>query len=137
MKEDIKENASPLKIAIKSVAGYVDFISNNEHQHIAQWFYRGHSDTAYLLTPGLFRVSPYGGKGVEEYMMDQFRREALPYLKSMPTDEIEWLTLAQHYGLPTRLLDWTTNPLIALYFAVENYKNNRPANVWMYGVVLL
>jgi hypothetical protein len=130
MKDDMEENI----VKIESVAHYINLINTNEHQHIAQWFFRGHSDSNYTLTPGLFRISPSGGKDVEEYVMTQFKREAIPYLKSIPNDEIEWLTLAQHYGLPTRLLDWTTNPLIALYFAVENYKNDKHANVWMYGV---
>jgi hypothetical protein len=123
---------------IKSLGEYIEFINNQEHRHISQWFYRGHSDKSYELIPSLFRVdrkqSWANWDSIEEYIMRQFKAESRPYIKSVPTDEIEWLTMAQHYGLPTRLLDWSTNPLIALYFAVENYKNDKDANVWLYGL---
>jgi hypothetical protein len=49
------------------------------------------------------------------------------YIDVAPSNQFEWLSLAQHHGLPTRLMDWTYNPLIALFFAVENESNTNAA----------
>jgi hypothetical protein len=103
-------------------------------QHI---WYRGVSNTAYDLLPSLAR---FGGLPAEATLLKRFKQNALPQIISRPTTEWEWLFLMQHHGLPTRLLDWTENPLVALYFSVTNNSpdaDNRDGAFWLLSPVEL
>jgi hypothetical protein len=123
---------------IDSVSEYLRELSTFEQRHIAQWFYRGHSDQSYELKPGLFRLADAKNESfaswsdLESELLSSFRREAHPHLTREPDDDEGWLCLAQHHGLPTRLLDWSTQPLVALYFAVESHPCT-PGDVWALG----
>ena len=87
-----------------------------------QWLFRGQANEAWLLVPSLFRARHLADtvRRAERDMLEEFKRYAPPHLDRSPATEWEWLALAQHHGIPTRLLDWTTNPLAALLFAVSN-----------------
>ena len=81
-----------------------------------QWVFRGHSNKKWRLQPSVGRGNSYGLDG-ERFLLDHFRRLAEPYVTSSELTELDWLSLAQHHGVPTRLLDWTANSLIACFFA--------------------
>jgi hypothetical protein len=103
----------------KSLKRFVELAINLSREDYT--LYRGQKED-WPLEPKLSRVNQRNsGKrtDLENDLMRDFRNQALGLLEVSPTSEWDWLALAQHHGLATRLLDWTTNAMVALWFAVR------------------
>jgi hypothetical protein len=98
------------------------------------WF-RGHAVDSWPLVPGLYRSGSM--PELERELHRDFRLKSAPLLASSrgmpwrPEGALEWMFLMQHYGLPTRLLDWTESYLYALWFAVADLQVRSDAAVWV------
>lgn len=98
-----------------------------EHvSHDSYMVFRGISSEKYKLVPKIGRhnvtatsINKFFNIKEEKLILDLFIQRAYTYLSNIPDSTIERMVLAQHYGVPTRLLDWSYNPLIAAFFAVE------------------
>ena len=83
----------------------------------SNFVFRGLSDAKHSLRTSLHRLAE-APEQIESHLLRNFRKYA--HRGSVSRDSIwNWLALAQHHGLPTRLLDWTFSPLVAMHFATE------------------
>lgn len=101
--------------------------------------YRGVKSLGFDLIPKIGRLTPKTNDKTpaenEKEILRIFKERALPFLTAVPQTSWDWLALGQHHSLPTRLLDWTSNPLVACYFAVEE-ESDEDSLIYAYNIKL-
>jgi hypothetical protein len=97
---------------------YFDIFNNPPKKGETFWF-RGHARIEWDLTPSALRYDTVDKRNRAIDLLADFKRYAEMKLERPPgaDEQLKWIQLARHYGLPTRLLDWTTNAAVALYCA--------------------
>lgn len=107
----------PNAILVGSVPSFLDALEKLDRPQESSFFYRGHPSFTYELRPSIYRDERWIKN--EDVMFKELILRCPEDFSSL-TSTFQMLVKMQHYGLPTRLLDLTANPLIALYFATES-----------------
>lgn len=110
---------------VDSIEGLLAALREDTAEYRGALWYRGQGNSGWSLTPGYLRAA---NPPSEATLLKRFKQSAAMLIEIAPQATFDWLFLMQHYGVPTRLLDWSESPLVALYFAVENFKNDEDSD---------
>lgn len=128
---------------IESIATFATAIDQITSPGSPLWF-RGVRDANYDLSPTIYRrmdITKFAEfSALEQRLLTDFKHRSPPFAGKLPDDDLELLFLMQHHSVPTRLLDWTENPFVALFFALEAVRlpeKQTDAAIWILNPLLL
>jgi hypothetical protein len=122
----LKKTAESIPDFLGVCAGLVSDWSTLEHGELTLW-YRGQKSASWHLTPGEYRYPQLDADEIRS----EFILKSRELVKTAAQTDWEWYFIMQHYGLPTRLLDWTSGSLIGLHFALRESTGQTDAAVWV------
>jgi hypothetical protein len=121
---------------IRTVSEFIDtikarpFLFDLGTSPVTPW-YLGQPDASGVLVPGLYKsgINPE----LEREILRDFRMQAAEFIVPKSVADWEWLIHAHQNGIPTRILEWSTNPLAALYQAVESMSADSHGKIWVFN----
>lgn len=114
---------------IHSISDFLTALQQDKESRPGTIWFRGQADASWTLLPGFMRST---AETSETTLLNRFRQSAAMLADHLPKNSFDWTFLMQHYGVPTRLLDWSESPLVSLYFALEDWseRTNTDATLW-------
>lgn len=129
----MNNNSKFIEKQIKSIDELLDFVTEINEKHGLRIWFRGVADKSWDLIPTIQRSKSCMER--ERFITNDFYIKAHQVMNNPPNKEnySAWMSIMQHYGLPTRMLDWSSSPLIATFFAIRNFEKfpNVDACVWI------
>ena len=128
-----------LPVTINSLQEFIELIDSFHSNPENPIWYRGiGNENVHKLLPSLYRHKGFSTFpeffALERTILNRFKERSVPFLDNKVSDDWENLFLMQHFGVPTRLLDWSENPFVGLFFALttqQREKDPKPdAAIW-------
>ena len=130
----LQRQAERFRLRVSEWSELADLVEHFSYFSGHDWLFRGVTDAEHTLVPKIGRPKARASKlndrthrrvrvpyrpNDERAVFSMFHQQASAHLPARPQTLLEWMAIAQHFGLPTRLLDWTDMFLVAAWFAVE------------------
>ncbi len=116
-----------MKINEININSWQKYLNLTLSRDFVSWGFRGQADSSWQIQSTLsrylknFNVHSDSWEHQEERIIRIFKRKAHHYLKNIPPDDdiMQWLSIMQHHGTPTRIIDFTWSPFVAAFFALH------------------